>query len=198
MCVSPTAKLPEVFFGQFLFMGEATDAEGLRFRPIYVSSPTGNVPVFGRFYRQMESCLRKAVNELEAAKPLVPGQYRLTFEAECSPVRWFYHTARTQANFYESCQLRDALLAFTQQKERGSNAIEKHRQMFERWRQVLLDEKANTETALPLVERDMRLDCYYGIDHAFPHTADMIRAKLRLLEEEIGETLPAVASRCGL
>ena len=69
MCVSPTAKLPEVFFGQFLFMGEATDAEGLRLRPIYVTSPTGNVPVFGRFYRQMESCLRKAVNELEAAKP---------------------------------------------------------------------------------------------------------------------------------
>ena len=73
----------------------------------------------------------------------------MTFEAECSPVRWFYHTARTQANFYESCQLRDALLAFAEQQERGSDAIEKHRQMFERWKQVLLDEKANTETAPP-------------------------------------------------
>ena len=198
MCVSPAAKLPEVFFGQFLFMGEMVDAEGLRLRPIYVSSPTGDVPVFGRFYRQMESCLRKAVDELEAAKPLVPEYHRLTFEAECSPIRWFYHTARTQANFYESCQLRDALLAFAEQRERLPEAIEKHRRMLDRWKHVLLDEKANTETALPLVERDMRLDCHYGFDHAFPHAADMIRAKLRLLEEEIGKTLPALAHQCGL
>ena len=198
MCVSPAATLPEVFFGRFLFMGEIVDEEGLRLRPIYVSSPTGNIPVFGRFYRRMESCLRKAVDELEAAEPLVREYHRLTFEAECSPIRWFYHTARTQANFYESCQLRDRLKAFAEQQERLPEAIEKHRSLFDRWRQVLLDEQANAETALPLVERDMRLDCYYGIDHAFPHAADMIRAKLQLLGEEIGKTLPALSHQCGL
>ncbi len=122
---------------------------------------------------------------------------RLTFEAECSPIRWFYHTARTQANFYESCQLRDALAAFAAKPERSPELVEQHRAMFNRWRQVLLDEQANTQAALPLVERDMRLDCYYGTDHAFPHAADMIRAKLQLLEKEIGQTLPAIGRRCG-
>ena len=53
MCVSPAEKLPDVFYGQFLFMAEATDAEGLKLRPIFVTSPSGNVPVFGRFYRKM-------------------------------------------------------------------------------------------------------------------------------------------------
>jgi len=198
MCVSPAEKLPDVFFGQFLFMGEMTDEEGLKLRPTYVSSPTGNVPVFGRFYRRMESCLSKAVDELEAAGRLVRERNRLTFDAECSPIRWLYHTARTQANFYESCQLRDALLRLAEQPERPPDPIEKHREMFKRWKEILLDEQANTRAALPLVQRDMRLDCYYGIDHKFPHTEDMIREKLRLLEKEIGESLPAIARRCAL
>ena len=70
--------------------------------------------------------------------------------------------------------------------------------MFDRWRTVLLDEKANTQEALPLAEADMRLDCYYGIDHAFPHVTDMIRAKLEVLNREIDDTLPQLARRCGL
>jgi hypothetical protein len=68
--------------------------------------------------------------------------------------------------------------------------------LLERWEQVLLDEKANAEAALPLVERDMRLDCYYGTDHRFSHMADMIRAKLGLLEAEIGAILPDIGRRC--
>ena len=70
--------------------------------------------------------------------------------------------------------------------------------MLARWNEVLQDEKTNAEDALPLVEADMRLDCYYGIDHAFPHAADMIRAKLQLLTREINESLPAIGRRCGL
>ena len=198
MCVSPAEALPDVFYGQFLFMGEATDAEGLALRPIFVTSPSGNVPIFGKFYRQMEACLRQAVLELESAKPLVQERNRLTFEAECSPIRWFYHTARAQANFYESCLLRDALLEFAERRDKEEADKYRYRAMFERWRQVLLDEQANAEDALPLVEADMRLDCYYGIDHAFPHAADMIRAKLNLLTREINATLPGIERRCGL
>jgi hypothetical protein len=197
MCVDPARELPKVFYGQFLFMGEIDDAEGLKFRPIFVGSPSGNVPVFGTFYRNMEACLRRAVDELEVAAPLVPGQNRMVFDAECSPIRWFYHTARAQANFYESCQVRDTLLQFAKQEVRTEAEIKEHRAMLERWEHVLLDEKANAEAALPLVERDMRLDCYYGTDHKFPHIADMIRAKLGLLEAEIGEILPDIRRRCG-
>lgn len=203
MCVSPAEKLPDVFYGQFLFMGEATDAEGLAMRPIFVLSPSGHVPVFGKFYRQMADSLAQAMEELGEAQPLVPQQYRLTFDAECSPLRWFYHTARTQANFYESCQLRDALHAFIQRREQAAAdqddvGLEQCRAMFDRWRAVLLDERVNAEQALPIVEADMRLDCYYGIDHAFPHMADMIRAKLKILDREIDETLPELRVRCGL
>jgi len=146
----------------------------------------------------METCLRSAVDELEKAKPLVEERNRLKFEAESSPIRWFYHTARTHANFYESCQLRDALLQFAEQGERTEEDIGKHRELLNRWKTVLLDEKENAQTALPIVEKDMRLDCYYGYDHHFNHTADMIRAKLILLEEEIGEIVPNIAQRCGL
>lgn len=203
MCVSPSERLPDVFYGQFLFLGEATDSEGLTLRPIFVTSPSGNVPVFGKFYRHMTTCLEQAMEELEVAKPLVPPRQRLTYEAECSPLYWFYHTARTQANFYESCQLRDALQAFAERQDKKEPGPEqgdrdRHRAMLDRWRHVLLDEQANAQEALPLVETDMRLDCYYGIDHAFPHAADMIRAKLAILHREIDETLPELQRRYDL
>jgi hypothetical protein len=63
---------------------------------------------------------------------------------------------------------------------------------------VLLDEKANAVEALPVMEADMRLDFYYGGDHTFSHGAEMIRAKLHILEKEIDEFLPSLARRCGL
>jgi hypothetical protein len=44
----------------------------------------------------------------------------------------------------------------------------------------------------------VRLDCKYGGDHTFSHTADMIRAKLGILESEIAGVLPALAARCGV
>lgn len=198
MCVSPDAELPDVFYGQFLFMGEATDAEGLARRPIFVTSPSGNVPVFGAFYRRMEGCLRQAIDELDRAQPLVPPHHQVAFEAECSPIRWFYHTARAQANFYESCMLRDALRELAQRDDLEPAEQDQARTLLHRWRQVLLDEYANAEQAVPWVEADMRLDCFYAADHAFPHTADMIRAKLALLTREIHETLPEIGRQCGL
>jgi hypothetical protein len=198
MCISRGAALPRVFFGQFLFRGEQTDAEGLKFRPTFVTSPTGNVPVFGRFYRSMQACLEQAMAELQTAAQKVPDRNRLAFEAERSVLSWFYHTARAQANFYESCQLRDALLARAAQETRTSEEIEQAREMLARWEHVLRDEQANARAALPLVEADMRLDFYYATDHAFSHGADMIRAKLDLLEGEIGQVLPDIARRCGL
>ncbi|MCC6155973.1 MAG: hypothetical protein IT367_19555, partial [Candidatus Hydrogenedentes bacterium] len=70
--------------------------------------------------------------------------------------------------------------------------IETAKKQFARWREVLLDEKANAEAALPVMEGDVRLDWYYGGDHTFPHGADMIREKLRILESEIDTALPAL------
>jgi len=198
MCADPEAKLPEVFYGRYLFHAEIADTEGLKLEPTFVTSPTGNVAVFGKFYRQMEACLKRAVDEMAAAKPLVPERCRLTFGAEDSPIRWFYHTARTEANFYESCQLRDRLLALAAREIKDPEQIAEARRIYGRWRDVLLDEKANANEALPVMEADVRLDFYYGSDHTFSHGADMIRAKLELIDREINEFLPALAAKCGL
>jgi len=194
MCADPEAELPAVFFGRYLFLAEITDKEGLPLRPAFDKSPRGDVPVFGAMYREMESLLRKAVDAVDAAGPGVPERCQLPFSAEVSPIRWFYHTARTQANFYESCQLRDALRELAALPELSSDQRSEAREKLDRWRAVLRDEVENARQALPVVEADMRLDWYYGGDHTFPHAADMMRAKLEILQHEISDVLPGAGS----
>ena len=46
--------------------------------------------------------------------------------------------------------------------------------------------------------RDMRLDYYYGGDHAFSHGVAVLDAKLKVLTSELNDFLPAVAARCGV
>lgn len=198
MCADRKAKLPKVFYGRHLFRGEVTDAEGLILRPTFFTSPSSsrsNAPVFTRFYRRMEELLKKAVIKINKARLMVAPRHHLTFNAEASPIRWFYHTARTHANFYESCRLRDQLLNLAAEDSLNQDQLAKASQLYQKWQLLLLNEKANTIDALPVVEADMRLDFYYGGDHTFPHAADMIRAKLKLLEHEINVFLPSLANK---
>lgn len=195
MCADPGAELPQVFYGKYLFLAEMSDKEGLPSRPTFVTSPTGSVPIFGKLYRRMEDLLGRAVAEIETAAPKVPARCRLTFEAEASPIRWFYATARTEANFYEACPIRDRLTALASKGDLTDAEREEAAELYNRWRAILSDELDNTRAALPVVEADMRLDFYYGGDHTFPHAADMIRAKLAILEQELKDYLPGLASR---
>lgn len=198
MCADPNAELPNVFYGQYLFMAEMSDAEGLPARPTFMTSPRGNVPVFLRMYREMENRLRLAVEQIEKADPLVPERCRLVFDSDASAIRWFYHTARAHANFYESCQLRDALREIAEKPEKSAGDIEQARGQYARWRAVLEDERENAQDALPVMEADVRLDWYYGGDHTFPHGMDMLRAKLELLDHELNEVLPQLAKEIGI
>jgi hypothetical protein len=179
-----------VFYGRFLFRAEATDAEGLRLRPTFISQPDNRSPAFGNAYRRMEELMQWAVAEIEAASPLVGQRHRLTFESESSPIRWLYHTVRTEANFFESCRLRDRL-------SRGDDLSEALTD-YRRWLAVLKDEKANAEASLPVMEADVRLDMYYGGDHTFSHGADMIRAKISIIDREINVYLPSLARKWNL
>jgi len=120
------------------------------------------------------------------------------FDAEDVPIRWFFHTARTQANFYESCELRDRLLASVDQENNSPEAVAEAGRLLGRWREVLLDERENATQAASVVASDMRLGFYYSEQHLFAHAADMIRAKLDLLEKEIDEVLPGLAREFGL
>lgn len=179
MCVNPQAELPPVFYGRYLFMAEETEQDGLRLRPTYLKEPSFREPAFGNAYRRMKKILEPAIRELHAADPLVPERHRLTYGAESSSIRWFHHTIRSVANFYDSCDIRDRL-----PNEKDPAQIKRDLAC---WLEVLRDEKANSEAALPVMESDVRLDMYYGTDHTFSHGADMIRAKLVILEEEIND-----------
>ncbi|MDZ4857980.1 MAG: hypothetical protein SGI88_03280 [Candidatus Hydrogenedentes bacterium] len=198
MCVDPDAELPKVFYGQYLFLAEMTDAEGLPARPTFFTSPRGDVPVFLKMYREMERLLKLAVDEIETAAPDVPDRCALMFKSDASAIQWFYRTARSHANFYESCQLRDSLRALAANPGKTSGDIVAAKAQFQRWQEVLTNEKTNTEAALPVMEADVRLDWYYGSDHTFPHGAEMLREKMRLLDNEIGETVPALAKEIGV
>ena len=198
MCADPAASLPAVFLGRYLFMSEMTDADGLKLRPTYITSPTGNLPIFGRMYRQMEARLRAAVDRVAEAEPLVPSRLKTVFVSETDTIRWFYHTARTEANFYESCQIRDRVLKLAVAASRNADEQAEAAKLLTRWREVLEDEKQNTGQARPIMARDMRLDYYYGGDHVFSHGVDVLDAKLKVLACELDEFLPALNARCGV
>lgn len=195
MCADRESALPDVFYGHYLFYAELKDSEGLKKRPTFFIDPRGDVPVFGDYYRNMEEHLARAAAKIFEASALVEDRHRLTFDAEASPILWFYHTARTHANFYESCQIRDALMALS---KTGSLSVEEKadaaRKMAQ-WKDVLEDERKNTEEALPLLQQDMRLDPYYGGDHTFAHGEMMIEAKLTILQNEISHYLPSLEAK---
>jgi hypothetical protein len=149
-------------------------------------------------YRQMETNLRAAAALVAEAEPLVPARLKPVFVSETDPIRWFYHTARTEANFYESCQVRDRVLKLAAAASRTADEQSEAALLLRRWRQILQDEKQNTEQARPVMARDMRLDYYYGGDHTFSHGVAVLDAKLKVLTSELNDFLPAVAARCGV
>ncbi len=194
MCADPEADLPPVFYCQYLFRAEITDDEGLKFRPMFWKNVQDG-EVLLRFYRKMEGLLGRAVEEIRKTQSRVPERCRLPYAAEVSQIRWFYHTARTEANFYESCLLRDRLLALASQRSKTRKEVDEALKLHKRWHQVLMDEQRNVIEAIPVAKADMRLDWYYGRDHTAPHAADMLHAKLKLLRKEIHDFLPSVRRR---
>jgi hypothetical protein len=154
-------------------------------------SPTGNRPVFARLYRQMEQLLRQAVQEIQAAQPTVPARCMLAFDSEDLCIRWLYHTVRTTANFYESCELRDSLDTL---EAKPMNPTSVARPMLTRWREVLNDEEANVRDALSVRRRDVRLS---QMDY-YPPNSSLLEAKLQLIHEELSRTMPALTDKWGL
>jgi hypothetical protein len=143
----------------------------------------------------MKESLARAAAAVRAASPDVDDRHRLTFDAEAGPILWFYHTARTHSNFYESCRLRDALGELSKNMPLKADDKTKATQMLASWLKILVDEQENTREALPLIQQDMRLDPYYGGDHTFPHGEKMIQAKLGILHKEITDYLPSLKAK---
>jgi len=187
MCADSTAPMPDEF--------KAAGGSSMAI------PPTGDVPVFARCYRRMANTLALAAREADRAEELTDKPAGVLFTAEISCLRWFFHTFRSTANYYESCLLRDRLLALAKETSRSPEQVAEAKQCYARWRQVLLDERENARASLPVMAADMRLDFYYGFaggsTHGDTHGVDMIRKKLEILDTEISQVLPALARRCG-
>jgi hypothetical protein len=198
MIADVSAEVPDVFYGYYLFYVEMTAEDALKGRPTYVKDPRGADPEqFERYFARKEALLEQAVAALDRAHPLVPDECRLLFDAEASCTYWFYRTARTESNFAKSCRLREQLVPLSQKESLSQAETARAGDLYRTWRDVLLDEMENTETALELVESDCRLDFFYRGDHSFPHIEEMLRAKLAMLDTEINEFLPGLAKECG-
>ncbi len=198
MCADVDAEVPAVFYGYYLFYAEITAADAFKGRPTFHTKARGDAPVFERYYRRMEERLKHAADEMDRARPLVPDRCRLMFDAEDYPVQWFYRTARTSANFYESCRLRDQLAQWGESLPLDDATRRQAVEAWRRWRVVLLDEQANAEAALPIMLADVRLDPYHRGDHSLSKGEDMLREKLSLLDQELNVVLPGVAARLGI
>jgi hypothetical protein len=198
-------ELPDVFYGYYLFLIEAKDDLASKGLPTTVRSPEeirgygpNTVPMFERYYRTMEEHLARAVQELDQARPLVPARCAVYFDAEYYPMKWLYHTARTEANFFESCPIRDELRELAK-KGPLSEAERSHAaELLNRWRFVLEDELENARGAVPVLEADVRLDSWHRGDHSFNHMIDMLNEKIQMTERDLREVLPSVAAELGV
>ena len=197
MICDPEAKVPEVFDGYYLFMAEISDDEGLKKRPTYYTKPTGDAPVFLGYYRRMEALLKDAATAMDRARTTLKPRFKNNFDAEDSSVQWFYRTARTEANFYESCMIRDRVLALTAQSSRTAEETAEAKEKIARWKEILADDEENTRAAQAIIDLDPRLDAYFGGDHTFSHTADMLKTKLGLLQTEQETFLPGLEAKVG-
>jgi hypothetical protein len=195
MCADREKPLPEVFYGRYLFQAEIKDSEGLKKQPTFLLDARGDKKTFGDAYRQMEERLGGAATRIRAISEKVDDRHRLTFDAEAVPILWLYHTARTHANFYESCQLRDSVVPLVAGSVGTTADVQDALRLVRRWKEVLEDEKQNTDESIPLIRRDMRLDPYYGGDHTFSHGEEMMNAKLKILREELSTYLPSLEAK---
>ena len=87
--------------------------------------------------------------------------------------------------------MRDQFTALSQTDPTGRDKL---KVVYDRWLEVLKDERQNVAEALPIAEADMRLDCYYAPDVSFSHLSDMMRAKSKIIDWEINEYLPSLNS----
>ncbi len=187
MFADPDGETPDCF---------KTESE---FASHFLTEARGDAEILGRCYRNMEHALSNAVKELDMAAAHVPRRCRPVFEAEVFPTRWFYHTARTHANFYESCRLRKSLLKYAAGDTRSPEETAKARSDYDRWCDVLENERENTKAAILVVGKDSRLDVHNTRDGAALAPAkELMREKLGLLKHELEVFLPHVAGRAGL
>ena len=169
--------IPEVFNGYFLYLMETNIQTAMNPLPTYYTEPpkrsgfseAESVPLTEAYYRVAEGYLERAVNALDRAEPMVANRCQTVYEAETLPIRWFYHTVKTCGNVYECFRLR--------------NKADKASLL--RLENLLVEEKENTLQAMPIAQKDPRIDTLHRGDHSFHSLRAMMQAKIQLLNMQI-------------
>jgi hypothetical protein len=206
LMLDPATVVPEVFSGQLLYLAEISADKALQFTRSFVRampevkgvvrlSRTGVLPAympaantidnFAVRYRRIEHLLKEAVGYFDQTLEVAPQANRLLLESEASIVRWFWHTARSTANFYESHRLRECAASRTIGRPQ---ALACHTQLIG----LIDDERSNATAALMVVQNDPRVDLFYHPFLTLSHTEDMIKEKLRMLEHDRTIYLPGI------
>lgn len=183
-----TEEIPEIFYGYYCFVVECTSEAAIEPSPTIVplsytaTHREGDSAVIETYYRVEESYLQRAVGLLNQIQELIRPEYRTVFEAETFPIRWLYHSVRTAANMFEAGRI---VRALEEQSDR-----KKPEQLLERLEEILRNDLENAHEALPIVEKDKRLDTWHRGDHSFNHLYDMLVEKIVLTEKQITEKMP--------
>jgi hypothetical protein len=56
----------------------------------------------------------------------------------------------------------------------------------------MLDEKQNALEAIPIAEKDPRIDTLHRGDHSFNSLIDMLHAKIKLIDQQVEEEIPLI------
>lgn len=186
--------VPDIFKGYYLFLGEINLESAMDSLPTYVLTPetiTGYsgpecIPVLEVYYRVVQDHLKRALDALDKAEPMIREISRNIYEAETLGIRWFYHTVRSIGNFYELFSLTNRLKEKVEEEQTVEGRGKEWKgDILERILEVMMDEKQNAIEALPIAEKDPRIDTLYRGDHSFNSLVEMLQAKILLIEQQI-------------
>jgi hypothetical protein len=182
--VEKSSTLPEIMFTDMIRLSEAdgvTRRHG--WKPLFATdlSWTGGPHLTECFIEHLEFFLREweeGVSLLSEAVGKAEPRKRPRSLKDLGVAKMISHIIRTSINVARFYRMRDEL-----KEEITSKA--KKRQILEGMLKIAREEKANSTSALKLVERDYRLGFGYTYEVAF--TPEMIRAKIRQVEDLIQE-----------
>ena len=179
--VEEISTLPEIMFSPQIYLSEVdgiTRRHGSK--PLFATdlSWTGGPHLTEAFIEHLELFLReweKGVSSLsEAVKRAEPRKKSRALK-ELGVAKIISHIVKTSINVARFYQMRDEL--------KGKTAHVRKKWILEKMLEIARDEKANSTSALNLVEKDYRLGFAYTYDVAF--TPEMIEAKIRQVEKLI-------------
>ena len=198
------AGLDPAFFGRFYWQWEtsATDddtAFALQkplffarpgFRAMARRGPRRGQDVALEELREMARLWERGVRQLEKARPLVPAAGRKRFRQEFVLGQHLAYTWRSAAQVEEFLRLRDTVREFSRQLWVRAGHCRENMRDLDRMEQLARAELGLARKDLALVKDVDFLDLGLRLDMGVASTADILRAKIRQVEQLLADDLP--------